>query len=485
MKKSFYPILLLLFCTTWLSAQKQPLPSSAGEVLIFLQGKEPAWLMKDLDSLQSYLLSEQIPTRFIRMDKRGLPSMIAYTPFILYQDPRGRAVYQGRYTTKERVKSFVRTVRLYMPKSEAYEQTNVYAFKQGRANVFLYLKITALSGQLPADFNQTIFEVKALEALVKGFKLFTFFPKLQKTASDLSFYFDLHPFVDDRGNFALSYEIFSQYDCITPIFSNRAKPIKGAWNNYAASFTKAGRALEQELNKLMTTTQTGDARWTLAENILAPDWADLNLQLPSGFKGYRIFNFDPEGRSSLPELPKTWEFLGSIDNQLPAISFHFPPPLVSYGGEAKQIKGQMQLAQGQSLRGAKGSFQVQVGSVTMGIEELDHKLHEVMFQTQKYPSASLEFDSLKGGIELDLQIGRLNIVQVPATFELKGRKVKVMAPTEFEPVLDEQDQLRLYVRSFFRLEQLNEVFGLELPPGPKDANNSLIFHLQFLMKPAD
>ena len=44
--------------------------------------------------------------------RRGAPAEVSLTPLIVYQNHRGRSIYQGRYSTAPRIRNLIRTARV-------------------------------------------------------------------------------------------------------------------------------------------------------------------------------------------------------------------------------------------------------------------------------------------------------------------------------------------------------------------------------------
>jgi hypothetical protein len=77
--------------------------------------------------------------------------------------------------------------------------------------------------------------------------------------------------------------------------------------------------------------------------------------------------------------------------------------------------------------------------------------------------------------------GRLTPAGVRGTLFLKGKKVPLSCPMEFEPVIGEDGMPRMLVRGAFSID-LRE-FDIEGADGSPPASHTLLFDLNFSMKP--
>jgi hypothetical protein len=155
--------------------------------------------------------------------RKGSPSTVGITPLIVYQNHRGRSIYQGRTTTPERVRNFIRTSRFVPQGKEPNRRESIPVWQEGRARVWAPLKVAAVTGSPPKDYNNDIFVAKALENIKKGFKNF----RIQKTVNlgraDRGFYMDFNPWLSSDGTLYLSLVLFSQFDCKAPVFQKKIK----------------------------------------------------------------------------------------------------------------------------------------------------------------------------------------------------------------------------------------------------------------------
>ncbi|MBT8367961.1 MAG: hypothetical protein KJP23_24970, partial [Deltaproteobacteria bacterium] len=128
----------------------------------------------------------------------GSPEEVAITPLIVYQNHRGRSVYQGRTTTPERIRNFIRTSRFVPQGKKLNRRENIPVWIKGRSQVWAPLKVSAVTGTQPQNYGKDRFIAQALESIKKGFRKF----KVQKTAqlgrADRGFWMDFYPWLSQE-----------------------------------------------------------------------------------------------------------------------------------------------------------------------------------------------------------------------------------------------------------------------------------------------
>ena len=104
--------------------------------------------------------------------RQGAPPEIALTPLIVYQNHRGRSIYQGRTNTPDRVRNFIRTSRFVPQGAEPNRRSDIPVWQMGRGQIWAPLKVSSVSGTPPEDYNDQTFRAEALEAISQGFTQF-------------------------------------------------------------------------------------------------------------------------------------------------------------------------------------------------------------------------------------------------------------------------------------------------------------------------
>ena len=445
-------------------------------LFIFTQGKESPKVQALIQALTDSLVADGLPVKRIELKgQNALPEELTVTPMLIYQNHQGRAIYQGRYTTLNRVRNFVRLQRQHHIPAQAYHKARMLERDWDRGKIFVDAKITPIKGEALDEAATTAFLEQAWTGIRSALKAFTWRDTTLVPPTALKFYFDFHPYRGKDGKVYVSYDLFSHYDCINPIYSvSGAKAAKQAKPEKA--FAQAASALEKALMSQLQKSELGDAYWALPAKTQKISWEEFGYPLPPRPRKDR-----KQVGDEVPKLAKSWILSEPGEAHAPMLNFHFPPPLQQYAGEVPGLRGELELGEDFKLEKAKGRFTVDLNSVTMGIPELDSALYKKMFLVDKFPTAELEFEGVTGDNGV-LKWSRFNLVQIPAKLHFKGKTVEVLLPSQWEPVLKEDGQVYLHTKGFFKLDQLKEAFGLEQPPGPENANNSLVFHFDLLFR---
>ncbi|MEM1207592.1 MAG: YceI family protein [Acidobacteriota bacterium] len=412
-----------------------------------------------------------LPLRVVDVGEEGAPGEVGLTPLLLHQSARGRSFFQGRYVDAGKVAHFVRTSRAIPPATEPYRRSGVAVARTGRAQVAAPLKITALAGDLPAGHDAEAFAALGRSAAHDALRRFTVKPSVELGPSDRSFYFDLYPYRADDGGFYVSVALFSQFNCIDPIFENFDTPVSGTWDDAPAVFGRAAQLLEAKTFELIATSTLGDGFDPVPASVRAVSWDGLGLTLPKAAPGV-----DPAAADL--ELGRRWRIAPGGDGG-PRLTFRFPSPLERYSGEVTALAGALELGEGLSLEGAQGFIEADTSSVTMGEPGLDNAIHGKMIKVAAFPTSRFELESVAAGAE-PVAFGRLSQLSATGTFSLVGREIPVDVVAQIEPLVAEDGAPRLRVRASFRI-RLEDPFGILGPDGPAPANDTLQFNLDFLM----
>lgn len=407
--------------------------------------------------------------------RRGAPEEVRITPLLIHQSANGRSFFQGRYADPGKVAHFIRTSRAVPATSETLKKTEVVVWSRGRSRVYSPLKITDLAGELPAGFNSEDFRKRATRAVISGFKEFKQIDTIELGPTDRAFYMDFYPYRSDDGRLFISLGLFSQFNCIEPVFTEFEQPINGNYNQLADVFARAGRLLEQQVDEQISSSALGDGFDPIPDSTTLATWESLGLKLPERSAA----NVSSTAFGSIADLPRSWRIAPALDRQ-PRLIFRFPAPLERYSGEAAEISGFLRLAEGNSLQGAEGWIEVDTGSVTMGEPSLDQAIHQKMIHIARFPASRFSLKKVLPETE-ELAFGRATRLQAEGTFELMGQKVDLQVRGDVEPVFAEDSEPRLRVRAAFEI-RLASPFGISGPDGPAPANDTLKFYLDFLME---
>ena len=445
------------------------------QVIVFTQpGKSPVddmfqerYLPEIIDLAESMGVGVQV----VEVHK-GAPAEVTITPLIVYQNYRGRSIYQGRTTTPERIRNFIRTSRYVPQGKDPNRRESIPIWQSGRARAWAPLKVAAVTGSRPSDYDHDAFVADALDHVIKGFSKF----KVNRTAdlgrADRGFYMDFNPWLSEDGTLFLSMVLFSQFDCKSPVFF---KKITGPWKEYGYLFQQAGEILEGAAVRIVQDPTSGDSFDPVPSNVEKLNWQKIGFPLPPG----------PEAKSSdvdpSVKIPQNWVLAKSGPDDPPMILFRFPSPLDNYAGEIKSGKGELTLAEDLKVTGAKGWIEIDTRkAVTMGDPRLDEAIQgSLLLYTKKYPAAKFHVESVAGD-DRPLAYSRLSPAAVSGTFTLKGRNVPLTTVTELEPIIGADGKPRLLVRGSFKIDLRS--YNIEGADGPAPASHTLLFDLNLIMK---
>lgn len=456
--------------------------SEKDKLIVFIQKtKESAFTIKHIYKLDSFAQTIGMPIKIVDVETSGAPEEVKYTPFIVYQNYLGRKIYKGRYTTLNRLKNFISTVQFMPSDAGEYTVSNALVYEEGRSDFFVQSKITPLKGKIPDGFDPAIFMKEAWEGIRKGMEGFTFYNHKNFLLANEIFYLNYYPYAGTDGRLYVSYELYSHYDCVTPIYKQVDIPFKGSLNSTRRVFSQAARALRLEMMRLWENSELGDAISAIPSEIPETTWEDLGFFIPPP----PPMDKRKDINSNAFRFTQRWDYTSSPNVDKPALQFYFPPPIHQYSGFVKDISGGLLFEDNDSflVSKIKGNFDVRTPSLSMGLEDLDEQVHKKMLFVGEHPTASfriLKVRAKKGAI---IQIGKLTYTQVEAELTLMNKKVKVKAPAQFEPFIDDNGNIFLHVRASFKIENLMENYEIEGPPGPASASNNIIVKIDMLLEP--
>jgi polyisoprenoid-binding protein YceI len=452
------------------------------KLIVFIQkSKESAYTIKHIYELDSFAKEIGIPIKIVDVETAGAPDEVKYTPFIIYQNYLGRKIYKGRYTTLNRLKNFISTVQFMPSDAGEYTVSNALVYEDGRSEFFVQSKITPLKGKIPEGFNPVIFMKEAWEGIRRGMDDFKFYHHKNFLLANEIFYLNYYPYAGTDGRLYVSFELYSHYDCVTPIYKQIEMPIKGSLNSTRRVFMQAAKALKTEMMRQWEESDLGDAVSAIPNEVPAPSWEDLGFFIPPP---------PPESeRKVIGEnafrFTQRWDFTSSSSTDKPALQFYFPPPIHQYSGFVKDITGGLLFEHKDSflVSKIKGNFEVRTPSLTMGLEDLDEQVHKKMLFVKDHPIASFRILKVRAKKGAVVKIGQPTYTQVEAELTLMKKKVKVKAPAQFEPFIDDNGNVFLHVMASFKIENLMENYEIEGPPGPAEASNNIIIKIDMLLEP--
>lgn len=114
----------------------------------------------------------------------------------------------------------------------------------------------------------------------------------------------------------------------------------------------------------------------------------------------------------------------------PVVSFTFPEPLSDYKGEAKEVGGELTIAESMDAATLRGFIEVKTASVTLGEAGIDENAHSGMFMdVEKYPVSRFTITSVDAAEGASLLGAEKVDVKMHGDFSLKGHTIPIVVPT--------------------------------------------------------
>ena len=403
---------------------------------------------------------------------KGSPTEVALTPLIVYQNHRGRSVYQGRTTTPERIRNFMRTSRFVPQGKERHRRENIPVWLRGRSRVWAPLKVAPVSGAQPADYDHEAFAAQALKGIARGLKKFEIQKLVELDRADRGFYMDFNPWLSDDGTLFITVVIFSQFDCKAPVFS---KKIIGPWKKRQELFRQASAAGEKAVRQIIADPASGDSFDPVKKDTPRKSWEQISFPLPPAPKEKTA------GMNVSAVVPQEWILTDSGPDAPPMIQFRFPAPLDNYAGEVKSGRGEISLPPNRIVSGVQGFVEIDTrGNITMGDPRLDEAIQgSMMLYSKKYPAARFDIEEISGE-DQPIAYGRLSPAFVAGKFSLKGKRIPLTSMTQIEAIMAEDGRPRLLVSGSFKIDL--RTFNIEGADGPAPARHILLFDLNLILK---
>jgi len=454
--------------------------SAATEQLILLTHDDGSEVSRHVRSSVAPLLEQlasEMGLEFIERDVRdGAPSEIHSVPVIIFADHRGRSIYQGRYTTLDRVRNFVQTSRVFVQESRPRERADLPVLQRGRVRIGTPIKLTPLSGEPPVDFDAESFETSTRAAITAGLPGYERPSRTTLGRTDRLFYIDVHPYRDADGRLFLSTALFSQYHCHEPLMTRVGNPIMGTWASREQLLRHAASELAGWIDEAIADESVGDGFIALDSSLPTVTWDAMGLPLPPRPEGESLVSADLN-------IPESWRIDMAANAERPSIRFRFPAPLDSYSGQARDLTGELRVPL-RAIGDAAGSFIVTVNSVTMGEPDLDdYLMTPEMLDEGQYPTARFELERAEAPSDQPLEFGVVIPFTMHGQFTMKGATIPLTVPAQLELTVGVDRRPRLILQGGWRVDLMRH-FGLEGPDGPDDIRNTLEYTCRIVFEPA-
>lgn len=402
--------------------------------------------------------------------QKGVPAEITTLPAIVFQSDKGRYYYAGRYTEISTIKNFIRSSRVALPINKAFSKNDCYVKQWGRAKVGMALKLTPLQAKKDSPYTKQEFQEEFSSRLTQQLIGYQYQEKASFQKTDRLFYLDVHPYLDDAQQLYLSVAIYSPFNCIEPIYSNFNSPIKGHLDRIDNLIELVSKEASQQITTCLQSSTIGDAYLPI-DNLAQVSWESLGLKLekPTNLKGL-------DSQQQTQNLADTWKYDRAIDKKVPVLFFRFQPPLDRYAGEFKQIQGKMDLDANKQIQQIQ--FEVEVGSMTMGMESLDTKVLKSYLKAKKFPKAT--FSSTLIGKHEPLVWGQTSTLSMEGDLQLLKKESSVQVQAYLTPSFDAAGQPIIIVQAKFGTN-ITQNYMIKGPDGPAEASENMEFDMNFIM----
>jgi polyisoprenoid-binding protein YceI len=464
-------ILFLLFLIP-ASMQNQVFIIAEQEQLIIFTQKtnsevNAVFMEEMLPQIKELASAEGISFIFSEIDEIA-PRDVSYTPFIAFRNTRGTSYFSGRWNQMTKIKNFVRSSRVLHQGKEPNYKENILTWQNGRMNMIAPLKITELQGKLPKNYNADAFMKAAKAAIEEGTPNFNFKNKVNATLSTRSFYWAMYPYRDKKGRYSITAEIYSQYNCVDPIYTHFENPV--VHKNLEKAFQQMAAILEEQVVYQLDNPKNGDGFGIVEAAIKSIPWNQFG-------KMEEKEKNDATQDKSLFESKKEWKVVGAFADNIPMIYFSFMQPLDGYTGEVKELNGELILESDDNLKNATGTFNIPITAITMGDDGLDKAIHTSILDGESYPNASFSFEKIENSQELSFSNEQK--ITIKGKMNLKGKSSPIITAGTIKPYVRDSKSY-LHVNLSFNVDK--SIFGVEKgPDGPDDIKENMVFYMNFLL----
>ncbi|MCI0651231.1 MAG: YceI family protein [Planctomycetes bacterium] len=411
------------------------------------------------------------------LDNESLPAEVTIRPLCVFQNQYGRSIYQGRTTTPDRLRTFLRVARWVPQEPIPLVRRDVALIERGRARIALAIKITPLAGSPPPGFRAEDFVDRARDAVFTGFERARPVAEAALSRSDRTFHLDFYPYRSPEGKLFVSTALFSQFHCEIPVAENKTEPHEGDFDAAEEVFRRAAAALEMEAYLAMRNPRGGDGFDPVPDTVPVCTWEDYYLPLPA--RKAETAPAASEAAGAAAGFPSKWQTSGEQ-----FLCFQFAPPLDLYAGEAKSVQAAFDLGADLDLSRLRAEVRVATAQATMGDQVLDGVIAgSAVLAAQEFPEATFRNVSVAADAPR-LRLGEEVTLDVEGDFTLKGISRRLTTRAAFEARLDSAGAPRLNVRGSF-VVPLKEHFGIDGPEGPSPERDTLHIYYRLSLAAAE
>gem|GEM_PF-4518179 len=128
---------------------------SADTLVVFTQPTNESAVAKQFaadtqPALAELAASMDIELQIVDVAQAGAPAEVGLTPLFVFQNHRGRSIYQGRSATLDRVRNLIRTARFRPQEAAVLERPGVPFETRGRMTLATPIKVTGSAPRPPS-----------------------------------------------------------------------------------------------------------------------------------------------------------------------------------------------------------------------------------------------------------------------------------------------------------------------------------------------
>jgi|GEM_PF-1409962 len=439
------------------------------QLIVFTQTSDQKFIEQSMPLLKSLSEDEDIALFSFKAEE-GLPDNITSTPAIIYRNGNGSSTYAGRYTSFTTIKNFIRSARVASKTETKLEKQDVLVRKDGKMLVAAALKVTDIKSIKPTVtelLKNSEYLETAKNAIRKGLNQYVTNNSVKLHKTDRIFYLDFHPYHINKDSLILSIELYSQFNCIDPIFKSK---INGS--NLEEVFMQAAIELQNEINKSLSNSDIGDAYTAVSGSIQIRNLNDLDIPQPkSETRKYNDIDINKP-------MPTKWKFKNGINGRTPVLQFNFKEPLTRYTGEIKSIDGTINLNNQNEI--ISGTFEAVMKSLTMGEESFDKKVLKEYVKARSHPTSIFTTSQILVSEPLSWQ--NTSTVTIKGFMKLMKKKRPITVTASLTPFINNDNQETLLVQANWSMN-ITDGWGIQGPDGPTPAKKTLEFSLNIIMEP--
>ncbi|MFK7971706.1 MAG: YceI family protein [Bacteroidia bacterium] len=442
------------------------LPDDDPRLVLFYQDQDTHFIRTTLPFLQT-LTAERGLVLVESKSSLGYPESVTATPAIFFVSKKGKAMFGGKYTEQSALENFVRVSKVSPIPPVADPRKDILVQKRKSQRVAIPLKVTSQQGNYAGENPN--WESQLVKQIIADLP-FVQKKEVQLWPSDRRFYLDVHPYVSQEGEVYVSAAIFSQFDCIKPIWENFEKPFSGKIAASDSILIALTKTVDRVVEKQLRNYDLGDALTPLPLGTKTLDWDDFAWF--SELHSHHATKVYPQLEANVFEKPQP------LEKDFPMLQFNFPAPLDRYAGEVKKLDATLAFTDDLSV--LSGEFVAKVKSMTMGMKDLDAKVLKSYLFAKDFPEARFSFDDFELPVNWD---GKSALaIRVPGTFEMMDKSQAMIVDAFLEPVMNGKEAVSLQLTASFSLD-IARPYGLKGPDGPETIRNTLQFRVHCILDP--